>query len=64
MRLHANDRVLLRAELRPAVVDLDADQILVQFVATAQEGLFADELEKPSPFGRSGKLLPASCPRF
>jgi hypothetical protein len=48
MRLHADDGILLRIEIDTALVDFQANQVLVQLVAVSLECLLANEVEKTS----------------
>ena len=46
-RLHAHDRVGARVERRLLVEDLHADDVLLQLIAAAGDGLGDDEVEEP-----------------
>ena len=57
MRLHADDRVLLRIESLAAIVDFDANQVLVDLVAVALKCLFGNELQKAASLGSARELF-------
>ena len=48
MRLHAHNGVLLRVEIRTSTVNLHTDEIFVEFLTVPEQGLFTDELKKPT----------------
>src|SRR5258707_5803179 len=44
--LHSDDWISLRVKIDAAIIDLYPDQVLVQFVAVSEEGLFRDKIEE------------------
>ena len=57
VRLHADDRVLLRIEVRAAIIHLYADQVFVQFFGVPGQGLFRHEFQEAGLLGGIREVL-------
>jgi len=52
VRLHPHYGIFLRIELGPAIVNLNADQVLVELLAVPDKGLLGNEFQEPAfPWG-------------